>query len=140
MILVVSEEKVSHYQIFFRNIFLPLRIFRYTLIKHQMKKEQVFREFNEKGIFPSDAVLNEIAKSHPNEYDDAFDVEHEMIMIAFNDANHPYHLTRVYPYHHLMRVNNPPVFTINTKDLSITEEMPHKAPMDSHKMGPSYTD
>ena len=94
-----------------------------------MRKEQVFREFNEKGIFPSDAVLNEIAKSHPNEYDHLGDVEFELVMIAFNDANHPYH-----------SMVTTPVFTINIEDLSIMEEMPHKAPMDSHKMGPSYTD
>jgi hypothetical protein len=53
--------------------------------------ERVFREFNEKGIFPSDEVLAMIAKSNPSKYDDLYDVEMEMIYIAMNDINHPYH-------------------------------------------------
>jgi len=53
-------------------------------------KEQVFREFNEKGIFPSDQMLDEIARGDPEKYDDLYDVELELLALA-KDVNHPYH-------------------------------------------------
>jgi hypothetical protein len=55
-----------------------------------MNVEQLIKNFNKTGVFPTDSQLEEAIKGNPN-YEDLYDLELEMIDIARNDVNHPYH-------------------------------------------------
>ena len=52
--------------------------------------ETLIRNFNETGVFPTDAQLAIAIDGNPKYYDE-YDLEMELIYIAMNDVNHPYH-------------------------------------------------
>ena len=54
-----------------------------------MKLNEILKNFDENGIFPSDAEMTELIKG--TDYDDIYDLEMEMITKAESDVNHPYH-------------------------------------------------
>ena len=55
-----------------------------------MNVEQLIKNFNKTGVFPTDDQLAIAIDGNPKYYDE-YDLEMELIYIAMNDVNHPYH-------------------------------------------------
>lgn len=55
-----------------------------------MKVKELIENFNQTGVFPTDAQLAIAIDGNPN-YDSIYDLEMKLIYIAINDVNHPYH-------------------------------------------------
>jgi hypothetical protein len=55
-----------------------------------MKVEELIENFNKTGVFPTDTQLAIAIDGNPKYYDE-YDLEMELIDIARNDVNHPYH-------------------------------------------------
>jgi hypothetical protein len=55
-----------------------------------MNVEQLISNFNQTGIFPTDSQLQSAIEGNPL-FDSIYDLEMDLIEIAQNDTNHPYH-------------------------------------------------
>jgi hypothetical protein len=55
-----------------------------------MLVEQLIQKFNESGVFPTDTELQTAIEGNPL-FDSIYDLEMDLIVIAQNDTNHPYH-------------------------------------------------
>ena len=55
-----------------------------------MKVEELIENFNKTGVFPTDAQLLTAVASDLNYYS-IYHLEMQLVEIAINDVNHPYH-------------------------------------------------
>lgn len=51
---------------------------------------QILEDFNTKGIFPSDTKMAEALEVNPTDWE-VFDLELDLINMAQDNPNHPYH-------------------------------------------------
>jgi hypothetical protein len=55
-----------------------------------MNVKQLIKNFNQSGVFPTDSQLSAAIKGNPH-YHSIYHLEMELVEIALNDINHPYH-------------------------------------------------
>ena len=55
-----------------------------------MNVKQLIKNFNQTGVFPTDSQLAEAIKGNPN-YHSIYHLEMDLVNIAIEDTNHPYH-------------------------------------------------
>lgn len=55
-----------------------------------MMLDEIYKNFDENGIFPTDSQMIQAIKNNSN-YDSIYQLELEMIDKALADENHPYH-------------------------------------------------
>ena len=55
-----------------------------------MNVKQLIKNFNQSGVFPTDSQLAMAIKRNPH-YHSIYHLEMELVNIAIEDTNHPYH-------------------------------------------------
>lgn len=60
-------------------------------MRNKMTIQEIKDRFNSEGVFPSDEEMTEAIMNSGEYFTEIEELEDELITIAMNDSNHPYH-------------------------------------------------